>query len=381
MANPYASRAYGASTKFSDSTDVQEFRPSRIESYYLKGDDFEEEYDQALMLNRVINPGSLRVNYPHAGILNTNSFLFRYPSTATNRNRARSRWTYYHFLGVDIEKSASRTTDPVALADTHNPTLFNPACTVCHKVMDPVAGAFQNYGDNGLYRDQWGGLDSLDEHYKEGEHGDILPIRSESWDKRGTLSWSVKLAGGPTTLRVLFTNPFHDDSTREQRYIYLDRISIIGDANQTIASHEFEDLPVPIADGGWHCGEVLDNPVTGRHDHLYLHWGGRQCGVDIAVEVPSDGYYGVDVVAWANQLEHHEDRFARLAIVVNPYQAGDHLGTVTCARPALPGRRRRTPTTVCSGWPRRSSLMSALPQRRSSSGGRQSWEGEGRGAA
>ena len=95
-------------------------------------------------------------------------FLQRYPTTPTNRNRARSRWTYYHFLGLDIEKSASRTTDPVALADTDNPTLKNAACTVCHRVLDPVAGAFQNYGENGAYREAWGGLDSLDGLYKEG---------------------------------------------------------------------------------------------------------------------------------------------------------------------------------------------------------------------
>ena len=69
---------------------------------------------------------------------------------------------------MDIEKSASRTTDPVALADTDNPTLKNAACTVCHRVLDPVAGAFQNYGENGAYREALGGFDSLDGLYKEG---------------------------------------------------------------------------------------------------------------------------------------------------------------------------------------------------------------------
>ena len=106
---------------------------------------------------RVLNPGPLITDYPHAGILNTTAFLYRYPTTATNRNRARSRWTWYHFLGLDIEKSASRTTDPDALADTNNPTLLNPACTVCHTVLDPTAGTFQNYGDEGYYKDKWGG--------------------------------------------------------------------------------------------------------------------------------------------------------------------------------------------------------------------------------
>ena len=58
-------------------------------------------------------------------------FLQQYPTTATNRNRARARWTYQHFLGVDIENSAARTIDAAALSDNDNPTLNNPAC-VCH---------------------------------------------------------------------------------------------------------------------------------------------------------------------------------------------------------------------------------------------------------
>ena len=131
---------------------------------------------------RVIDPGNLSTDYPHAGILNTTVFLSRYPTTPTNRNRARARWTYYHFLGLDIEKSASRTTDPVALADTNNPTMNNSACTVCHRVLDPVAGAFQNYGEEGFYRDERGGQDSLDEFYKEPPDGGYTPYRpGDSW--------------------------------------------------------------------------------------------------------------------------------------------------------------------------------------------------------
>ena len=34
---------------------------------------------------------------PEAGILSSQGYLFQNPSTATNRNRARSRWTMYHF--------------------------------------------------------------------------------------------------------------------------------------------------------------------------------------------------------------------------------------------------------------------------------------------
>ena len=91
--------------------------------------------------------------WPHAGVLNTMAFLTRYPTTETNRNRARARWTYKFFLGLDVEASAARTTDAAALADKNNPTLLNPACTVCHQTLDPVAGAFQNYGEVGNFRD------------------------------------------------------------------------------------------------------------------------------------------------------------------------------------------------------------------------------------
>jgi hypothetical protein len=110
--------------------------------------------------------GGLATGYPQAGVLNTPGWLARYPTTATNRNRARARWTWYHFLGFDIERSAPRTTDPDALADTDNPTLKNPNCTICHEIMDPVAGAYQNYGDFGFYKDQFPGLDSLPYLYK-----------------------------------------------------------------------------------------------------------------------------------------------------------------------------------------------------------------------
>ena len=210
MANPFAAKAYGATTRFDDPEDWHEFKPSRIAKYYLRAEGFKDEYDPIVGANRIIDPGPLRTDYPHSGVLNTSSFLSRYPSTATNRNRARARWTYYHFLGVDIEKSASRTTDPVALADTHNPTMRNPACTVCHSVLDPVAGAFQDYGDEGQYKDQWGGMDSLHRLYKE-DPGTQLNVEGESWQDRETLTWPLVLAAGHPDGEVTYTNPWYWD--------------------------------------------------------------------------------------------------------------------------------------------------------------------------
>ena len=323
MANPEAAAAYGASTRFSDAADPHEFRPSKIEKYYRRGNGFEEGFDPLLIATYVLDPGSLRTDYPHAGILNTNVFLKRYPSTATNRNRARARWTYYHFLGLDVEKSASRTTDPMALADTNNPTLRNPACTVCHSVLDPVAGTFQNYSDNGYYKHNWGGLDSLDELYKEGKAA-AKAVQAESWADRETLVWPVTLYAGTETLRVMYANPFHDEDTGEGGLVYLDRLSVVDARGDVIASHEFEDLGPPVAHFG-PCGAVEDNPDTGRNDHLLLWWGDPECAFFIDVEVPGDGSYEVEVVAWSNGYyeQYGNDGFARLSISSNEYQVGD----------------------------------------------------------
>lgn len=117
-------------------------------------------------------------NYPHAGVLSTWSFLSKYGTTATNRNRARARWTMYHFLGFDIEKSAARAISINDVADETNPTLNNPACTVCHQTLDPIAGAFKFYHERIGYKAS--GTDSLDRRYRNRNPGvdwyqDMLP--------------------------------------------------------------------------------------------------------------------------------------------------------------------------------------------------------------
>ena len=327
MANPMTAGAYGAPTRFDDPEDMHEFKPSRVISYYRHGEGLELEYDPVVGVNRVRNPGPLITDYPHAGILNTKVFLQRYPTTATNRNRARSRWTYYHFLGVDVEKSASRTTDPVALADTNNPTMHNPACTVCHRVLDPVAGAFQNYGDEGYYKDQWGGVDSLDDFYKyKSAEESSLAVQAESWDDRETLSWPVWLSAGVQTLRVLYANDYYDPDTGDDGVIYVDRLRVTDARGGTLVNHEFEDLgpPVPPPGSDFGCGHQGYNPA-GRDDHVALFNGGVGCAYFVEVEVPRDGVYDVEIVAWMNGRHelHGDDGFARLAVEANAYQSGD----------------------------------------------------------
>ena len=160
---------------------LNQFKPARNKGYVVQDEDNEFDFDT----QQFVSYGDY-VDVPHAGVLTSQAWLKRYPTTDTNRNRARARWTYLHFLDVDIEKSAPRTTDPVALADTDNPTLKNPACTVCHERMDPVAGAYQSFGDRGHYLEQWGGEDSLAESYKHpewfgGEPGDTPYQDGDTW--------------------------------------------------------------------------------------------------------------------------------------------------------------------------------------------------------
>ncbi|MBO6656089.1 MAG: DUF1588 domain-containing protein [Pseudomonadales bacterium] len=166
MVNYITNDLLNAGNEFS-TTDPALFKTGTNNGQILNDDQTVSEFRQGFG-NR-IDSHSGYIDYPHAGVLNSLAFLNRYPTTETNRNRARARWTYYHFLGVDIEKSAERTTDPVALADTNNPTMNNPACTVCHQIMDPVAGAYQNYGNSGIFRDAWGGMDALPDTYKHPE--------------------------------------------------------------------------------------------------------------------------------------------------------------------------------------------------------------------
>ena len=268
MANPMAAQAYGAATVFDDPTDVHEFRPSEIDvANHRRCDGWELEDRGGEWYIRKADPCVLR--YPHAGVLNAKAFLQRYPTTATNRNRARSRWTYYHFLGLDVEESASRTTDPVALADTNNPTMFNSACTVCHSVLDPVAGAFQNYSDVGWYRDQ--GEDSLDKFYKN-DRGTALSVEGDSWVDRSTLSWMLSLQSGTNELAVDFTNDFYDEATGDDGFLYLDVLRV-SDEDGVVDEIEFEDVGPPMASQG-PCGNVRDNPVGGGR-HLALWNGGR----------------------------------------------------------------------------------------------------------
>jgi hypothetical protein len=190
MVNAFSDLAYRSSTGFShEFTDERGFYDRSQYNHFVPGyNDGHIPHDREFEAKEgegVISFSDYQA-WPHAGVLSTQAWLARYPSTDTNRNRARARWTYFHFLGVDIERSAPRTMDPVALADTNNPTLKNSACTVCHERLDPVAGAYESFGDLGHYLDQYGGQDSLADSYKcpecyGGDYGSTPYKLGDTW--------------------------------------------------------------------------------------------------------------------------------------------------------------------------------------------------------
>ncbi len=90
---------------------------------------------------------------PLAGVISTHAFLARYPSTNTNVNRKRARFVFDYFLGIDIEGLAARDGLDLDNVIGDVPTYEDPQCTVCHDVMDPIAGLFTKRDNDGEYDD------------------------------------------------------------------------------------------------------------------------------------------------------------------------------------------------------------------------------------
>ncbi len=168
MVSPYTARGYGiydeVKDQFKNSDDPFEFIPARLHA--LKG------------RNGKVQESSTGW-YPHAGFLSMFHYLRRYPSTETNRNRLRARMFYQHFLGIDIMQLAPRSTDASAVAAKFAiPTMQAADCVVCHKIIDPVAGVFQDFnfeGGLGPRKEGW-----YKDMFPSGFEGEELP-EGERW--------------------------------------------------------------------------------------------------------------------------------------------------------------------------------------------------------
>lgn len=131
MVNPFSAKAWGLTdVTFKNDADATEYAEARLK------------------------------DFPHAGMLTSPMFLNRYPTTDTNRNRARARRVYEFFLGTDILKTAEQPIDQTLITEV-NPTLNASTCTVCHRVIDPIAGAFRHFDERARYDPMTPPLDDM----------------------------------------------------------------------------------------------------------------------------------------------------------------------------------------------------------------------------
>jgi hypothetical protein len=165
MVTPYTARGYGSydelKPKFKNPDDPFEYIPVTLKALVARTHDDDEDSASGF--------------YPHAGLLSTFQYLRRYPTTETNRNRARARVYYLQFLGVDVLELAARVSDAAAVtAKFKVPTMQAAECVVCHKTVDPVAGLFQDYWKfEGVYGRRKGGW--FTDMFPPGLEGENLP--------------------------------------------------------------------------------------------------------------------------------------------------------------------------------------------------------------
>ena len=366
MANPAAAVVYGHQPTFDDSTDTHEFRPVHIVGYYP---DYHRYYECDDGCRFLAPEQDSTTEYPYAGLLNTSSLLYRHPTTPTNRNRARARWAYYHFLGVDVEQLGARALDGDALADDDNPTMNNPACTACHAILDPVAGTFQNYNERGWYRTAEG-KDSLPDSYKYETQRPLLSRRLPH--ERTTVSVEAEL-DERTGYGIWFKLATDDESGG---YAYLDKLTVLDANGSPVVEEELESMSygydevttcrrhVPNGRGpdgyflldesctaGVHFGRSFKGFKEGTHRLDIVAWSSAGATLHTTLHVPSryeigdtwfrdmrpPGFNGLEApdatnsLVWLGRRIAEDDRFAE--------------ATVKFWWPAIMGREVATPPT------------------------------------
>jgi hypothetical protein len=140
VVNPYSAELYDV-TGFTDPNNENEFKEAQLTTYN-------------------------GVQIPHAGLLTTASFLTRWPTTPTNRSRGRARQVFKSFLAFNILKVSERPVDASKITAVDNPTQNALYCKVCHQFLDPIAGQFRGWAEEGSYV----------QFYEDAEwHSDMVP--------------------------------------------------------------------------------------------------------------------------------------------------------------------------------------------------------------
>lgn len=297
LANPYSASIYGSEVEFEDLQDHQEFKPTQIVDYVRKCDGFmQEETEHG---PRVVSPGPCQAPLPLAGLLSSKAFLQRHPTSPTNRNRARSRWTQHHFLGLDILNSSSRVVDRRALSDPNNPTLGNRQCSVCHTQLDPVAGAFQDYDVTGLFRSSIGGSDSLDSAYRNRlfNREEFQAVTSKSVTDTQEISVSQHLVSGE--IGILFEvsmDPSIDvaEDTDFSASVAIGSVRVLNSGNTVVARFD----PADYSDEDDAVGvEILTNS-DGQVYGLSVKSGHE---LEIPLRLADEGTYSFETSVWEHE--------------------------------------------------------------------------------
>lgn len=223
MVNPFSAEAFGVEPTFDNPSDYNEFQPAKL-------------------------PG-----VPHAGVLTNPVFMNRFPTTPTNRNRHRARMVYQFFLATDVLRLGERPLNDVGDLGT-NPTRDAAACNVCHQVIDPVAGALQNWDEMGRYNppESW-----YAEMVPPGFGSEMLPpeekTRSEQWLAQQLVA-DNRFAIAP--VHILFKGLSGQDPLREPSDVndehYLEHIRAFD-----VQSKVFQEIADKFIEDGYNLKSVV----------------------------------------------------------------------------------------------------------------------------
>lgn len=122
-----------------------------------------------------------------AGVMTTHTMLDAFPTAdVENHNRHRVDQMAKRFLAVYISELAAR---PLEDGVFRLPVIDNPGCAVCHDIMDPMAGGFQNYGPDNRFRSRGGAgtaAHALGQYYLDADHpldakGNRYYLEGDNW--------------------------------------------------------------------------------------------------------------------------------------------------------------------------------------------------------
>ena len=119
------------------------------------------------------------------------------------------------------------------------------------------------------------------------EISETFEINAASRARRQTLSLEGRLAAGPITVSLAFLNDFWHE-TRGDRDVLLDSLTVRR-GNAVVFHFEMENL-----EHESRCHHFEANA-------LHLSGSGRGCVLAVPVDIPADGDYRVEVVAWGDQ--------------------------------------------------------------------------------